>query len=245
MKAIAGVVAISLLTAFLTSFAVSHGLVDENPTRDQFPPLRVDEKSWRIKFETYNELAQRGGFEVLFIGDSITEFFQKKSGKKVWDEKIAPLNAANIGISGDGTAHVLWRLEHGNIEGALSPRVIVMMLGTNNPKYGINDPKITAEDIKMILKKLRQRFPDAHILLYGIFPRGEKPNEHRKINDAVNAIIATYESSNIHYININDRLMNEDGSVDKTVMPDYLHPAERGYEIWTECLVPEIQKYLK
>ncbi len=216
------------------------------PSERVFPPLRVNEKDWKAKFESYNRMAQQGGMDILFIGDSITEFFQKKSGKEVWDEKIAPMNAANFGISGDGTQHVLWRLEHGNMDGKLSPRLIVIMLGTNNPKYGITDPAMTAADIKEILGKLSRRFPDAHMLLYGIFPRGEeKTDSYRTINEAVNGIISKYDSPKIHYVNINDRLMNADGSIDKTVMPDYLHPGEQGYVIWADSLLVEINKYLK
>jgi lysophospholipase L1-like esterase len=68
--------------------------------------------------------------DLLFLGDSITDGWAK-GGKAIWDTRYAPLKAANFGIGGDKTEHVLWRLKNGNLTG-IQPKVVVLMIGTNN-----------------------------------------------------------------------------------------------------------------
>ncbi len=82
------------------------------------------------RHESFNEISKKGEAQLVFLGDSITHGWEGK-GKAVWENHWAPLKAANFGIGGDRTEHVLWRLEHGNFDG-LKPKAIVLMIGTNN-----------------------------------------------------------------------------------------------------------------
>ena len=134
------------------------------------------------RHESFNVISKQGEAQLVFLGDSITHGWDGK-GKAVWTKDWAPLKAANFGIGGDRTEHVLWRLEHGNFDG-LKPKAIVLMIGTNNTGHQGRPQKEldgavyqctaeqTAEGIKAILAQLRQKCPDAKILVLGIFPRG-------------------------------------------------------------------------
>jgi beta-glucosidase len=207
------------------------------------PKSRTEHKVCVQRQDQLNARAKAGDFDVMFIGDSITQAWESR-GKEEWSKKIAPFKAANFGIAGDCTEHVLWRLEHGNLEGALNPKVFIIMIGTNN---GGKHPEETAAGIGAICGKLHTRFPAAKIILFAIFPRGAKPTEAlRQTNNAVNQIIAQYNGHwNIKFLDINAQLLEADGTLSKEMMPDLLHPGAKGYAIWADALVPEIQAALK
>jgi lysophospholipase L1-like esterase len=193
---------------------------------------------------------------VLFLGDSITDFWRrddkKSGGKKVWDAHVAPLKAANFGISGDRTQHVLWRLENGELEG-ISPKAIVLMIGTNNTgferdgKTPRNSPAEVIEGVTAIVKKLRTALPQAKILLLGIFPRGEKPDHPQRAQIAqINAALAKLgDRKAIHYLDLGPRFLKADGTLPKEFMPDFLHPGELGYEVWADAIKAPLAALLK
>jgi lysophospholipase L1-like esterase len=200
------------------------------------------------RIKAFNQKAQEGGFDVMFIGDSIThcwEPFNPNNGEAVWKERIAPFKAANFGIGGDTTDTVIWRLDNGNLKGALDPKAVVIMLGTNN---GYRDkPEETAAGIGAIITRIHERFPKAAILLYAIFPRihpgGEVP--HRN-NQAVNKILATYHGHwNITFVDICERFMEGKNRLKKGVSWDGLHLTRKGYEIWADSLEKELSALLK
>jgi beta-glucosidase len=182
--------------------------------------------------------------QVVFIGDSITQGWEK-DGAEVWQRHFAPLHGLALGFGGDRTENVLWRLQHGEIEG-LAPRAVVLMIGTNNTGHRGENPATTAAGIKRLIDEIRQRLPKTRILLLAVFPRGEKPDDGlRRINEDVNKIIAGYaDGQSVHFLNINASLLNADGTLSKDVMPDLLHPNARGYEIWQRAMAPKLQQLL-
>ncbi|NYE62441.1 beta-glucosidase [Duganella sp. 1224] len=182
--------------------------------------------------------------QVAFIGDSITEGWEK-SGAPVWDRYYQPLQAIDLGFSGDRTENVLWRLLHGEVDG-LAPKVAVLMFGTNNTGHRQEDPRTTALGIKRNIEELRKRLPDTKILLLAIFPRGEKPDDHlRQLNEQVNAIIAGYaDNQTVFFANINQAFLQPDGTLSRDIMPDLLHPNEKGYEIWAKAMAPALRRLL-
>src|SRR5262249_1763841 len=91
-------------------------------------PIPRDEVYWRKLHDSYVERAKQKNIELLFLGDSITQGW---NDNEAWKRHYGPRKAANFGIGGDRTEHVLWRLENGTIDG-LSPRAVVLMIGTNN-----------------------------------------------------------------------------------------------------------------
>ena len=202
---------------------------------------------WLARHQSFNAQAAKGGFDVLFVGDSITQAWEG-GGKAVWDRELAPLKSANFGISGDRTEHVLWRLDYGNLDGKLDPKVIVVMIGTNNTGHRMDAPDDIAAGIAAIVQRLTTRFPSAHIILHGIFPCGATPADGKRMNnDKTNAMIAKLDGSStghVHYLDISRLFLDKDGSLPKSLMPDLLHPNPAGYEIWAQAVVPEIRKLL-
>jgi beta-glucosidase len=213
-------------------------------------PDKLNE-SWSISWWTTRhekklaDVKQLGkSAQVVFIGDSITEGWEK-SGVPVWDRYYKPLNGIALGFGGDRTENVLWRVQHGEVDG-LAPKVAVLMFGTNNTGHRQEDPKTTALGIKRNIEELQQRLPDTKILLLAIFPRGEKPDDNlRRINDQVNAIIAGYaDNQKVFFLDIGKAFLQADGTLSRDIMPDLLHPNEKGYEIWAKAMAPTLQQLL-
>jgi len=183
--------------------------------------------------------------KIVFIGDSITEGWEK-SGQPVWQRYYAQHDAVALGFGGDHTENVLWRLQHGEVDG-LAPKVAVLMIGTNNTGDRNDDPEATAAGVKAIIGELRRRLPHTKVLLLAVFPREEQPTAFlRRLNEQVNAIISGYaDGRHVFFANINASLLNADGTLSRDIMPDMLHPQEKGYEIWARSMDPVLQKLLK
>ncbi|HEV6968200.1 GDSL-type esterase/lipase family protein [Roseateles sp.] len=182
--------------------------------------------------------------EIVFIGDSITQGWEK-GGRAVWDRHFAPLHGLALGFGGDRTENALWRLQHGEIDG-IAPKAVVLMIGTNNTGHRAENPETTAAGIKRLLDEIRQRLPRAQVLLLAVFPRGEKPDDFlRGINRRVNKIIEGYaDGRNVHFLDIGPALLQPDGTLSREVMPDLLHPNEHGYDIWQRAMAPTLQRLL-
>lgn len=182
--------------------------------------------------------------ELVFIGDSITQGWEKE-GLEVWQRHYARHHALALGFGGDRTENVLWRLQHGAIDG-IAPKVAVLMIGTNNTGHRAENPQTTAAGIKRLLDELRQRLPKTKVLLLGIFPRGEKPDDYlRGINERINKIISGYaDGREVFFLNINESLTNPDGTLSKDVLPDLLHLSDKGYAIWQRAMEPTLQRLL-
>jgi beta-glucosidase len=140
---------------------------------------------------------------------------------------------------------VLWRLDHGNFDG-LSPKLIVIMIGTNNTGHRQDPAADTAAGIKAILDKLASKCPKSKVLLLAIFPRGEKGDDGaRTINDGVNLIIKGYaDNKRVFYRDIASQFMDGKGVVNKELMPDLLHLTARGYQLWAEAIEGDVAKLM-
>jgi lysophospholipase L1-like esterase len=182
--------------------------------------------------------------EVVFIGDSITEGWEK-SGSAVWQRHFTQYHALELGFGGDRTENVLWRLQHGEIDG-IAPKVAVLMIGTNNTGHRDEDSQTTAAGIKRLLDEIHQRLPATKVLLLAIFPRGEKPDDsQRRLNERVNGIIAGYaDGRDVVFLDIGKAFLDPDGRLSRDVMPDLLHPDEKGYAIWQRAMDAQLQQLL-
>jgi lysophospholipase L1-like esterase len=184
---------------------------------------------------------KRPAVDLIFDGDSITDFWMT-IGKKVWNERYAKLNAYDFGISGDKTENLLWRLQNGQVD-TLHPKLICLMIGTNN--WAVNTPAEIAEGVKADVDEYRKRCPDAVILLQAIFPRGEKPEDPARLKiKTVNQAISQFgDGDKVIYIDFADKFLQPDGTLSKDIMPDFLHPSDKGYQIWADAIQPEIDKF--
>jgi lysophospholipase L1-like esterase len=182
--------------------------------------------------------------QLLFIGDSITQGWEGAGASNVWNKYYAPRKAVNLGIGGDRTQHVLWRLEKAPLDG-VKPKAAVIMIGTNNSNGEDNSPGQIVEGIQAIVKKLRERLPNTKILLLGIFPRSENFAPQRGKLTQVNQVLAGLDDGrNVHYLDIGHRFLTKDGILPAEVMPDYLHLSQKGYEIWAEAIEGKLAQLL-
>lgn len=178
--------------------------------------------------------------DLVFLGDSITHAWEDK-GKQVWQKHYAKRNALNLGFSGDRTENVLWRLQYGEISG-IDPKLLVLMIGTNNTGHRQDKPQDTALGIKHILDLLKDKLPNTKVLLLAIFPRGASVDDPlRKINDDINSIIKEYDDGErVHYLDLNHIFLDENGNLSESVMKDLLHPNQDQYQVWADAMEPEI-----
>jgi len=205
-------------------------------------PVPREDQRWKGRHAAMNKRAAQGNVDLLMIGDSITQGWEG-SGKKVWAEYYAKRNAINLGISGDRTEHVLWRLQNGNIEN-LSPKLAVLMIGTNNARS--NTSEEIALGVQKIVELLRRELPEMKVLVLAIFPRGETVTDKlRLVNQGANERIEQLaDGKMIHYLNIEQSFLEEDGTLPKEIMSDFLHPGKPGYDIWARAMEPKIVELL-
>ncbi|MDG2222261.1 MAG: sulfatase-like hydrolase/transferase [Rubripirellula sp.] len=206
------------------------------------PETRGDLERWRTRDATISKNAKKGNVDLAFIGDSITQGWEGR-GKQVWEKHYGSRNAINLGIGGDRTEHVIWRLTHGNL-GKIKPKVAVVMIGTNNTGHFDQDPQEVAAGVQRILEILAERLPETKIVLHGIFPRGPNSLDLKRLNNvAINQHIRRFaDGDRVHYLEVGDQFLAPDGTISKAIMPDLLHLSTEGYERWAKALEPKLQE---
>jgi lysophospholipase L1-like esterase len=196
-------------------------------------------QGFQAKHKANLAVAAQGDSELLFVGDSITDFWRNAdgnfAGKPVLDKYFGKWKVANFGIAGDTTQGVLYRLQNGEGRG-FKPRAIMMMIGTNNT--GRNTAPEIAEGIGAVVLELQKDFPEAKILLLGVFPRGRAGDPARATIAQINTIISKLnDGSRVQYLDIGAKFLDASGAIPPDVMSDALHPTTKGYEIWAEAVI--------
>lgn len=187
-------------------------------------------------------IAQHDKVDVLFLGDSITAGWDPA----LWQQHFAPLKSANFGIGGDHTGNLLWRLQHGAI-GNLRPKLIVLLAGVNNLDHLEETPEQVAEGVSRVVQQLRLAWPESKILLNGVFPFEESATSpQRQIVKNLNLQLARLaDGKQVIFKDYGHLFLRPDGTISAEVMGDFLHPTKKGYEIWANAMLPDIQGSLK
>lgn len=212
-------------------------------------PVPRDE-GWHKRVEGDVAAARAGGHRLVFVGDSITQSW-RDAGKEVWREVWEPRHALNLGISGDRTQHVLWRLDHGQLAALAAPnndvRACVVMIGTNNSNRDDHTAEDIADGIVAVVRRLRGSLPKAKVLLLAIFPRGEHPSAQGDKCAAASRLAAAAFAGDDHVAcrDIGARFLSADGSLPKAMMPDYLHLSAGGYRAWADAIVADVDALLR
>lgn len=205
--------------------------------------------------EKFLARAKSGPIGVLFLGDSITEGWNK--APHIWEHYFGKYQPANFGIGGDQTQHVIWRIDNGELDG-IDPKVVVLMIGTNNS--GANTGEQIADAIKTIIDRIHAKLPKTKVLLLAIIPRDARRNPDGLItqaaiddaakrvaaNDRANALIAKFDNGDsIRFLNTNAIFLGRDGRIPWQIMPDQLHPTAAGYQLWAEALEKPLAEMMK
>ncbi len=238
------------LIAIVSFIALGFGMqmlrADDAPATEKKPasctPAIKDRNRHEQFLKDKEELLKKGPIQVIFVGDSITDGW-RGGGHATWEKSYGKYNALNLGIGGDRTEHVLWRMQNGELDGT-DPKAVVMMIGTNNMGSSAEDiiAGVTC-DVNVIHAKL----PSAKILLLGIFPRGQSANDGARAKiKTINESLAKLDGKdNVKYLDIGAKFLEADGTLPKSIMPDALHPNEKGYEIWAEATQPTLDELVK
>lgn len=220
------------------------------PQSEQSPgciPAKKNPERHDRFMEQKERLLKRGPIELVFEGDSITDGWRNGDQRDIFEAAFGQYNPFNTGISGDRTEHLLWRIDHGELDG-LHPKVVVMMIGTNNlGNRPPQTPKQTIDGITCVVKAIQQKLPDTKILLLGVFPRGAKADDpfRAKIKEVNAAISKLDDGTHVKYLDFGDKFLTPEGELTREIMPDFLHPNYKGYEIWANAIKPTVDRMEK
>jgi len=223
--------------------------IDRDPPADN-PAVAPQDRpgAWRELHESFVATAAAGNVDLLFLGDSITALW-KSTAPSVWDRHYAPRKAANFGIGGDRTQHLLWRLDHGELEG-IKPKVVVVMIGTNNLTTATDDQVF--EGVKAVVDRIRLKLPTSKILLLGLTPRGLNRNPSQVTTSPdprvprINLKLAKLaDEQKITYLDLGPALLDGQGRVVQVIEPDLLHLSRKGYQIWADAMEPTLWRLME
>ncbi|MEO5959224.1 MAG: GDSL-type esterase/lipase family protein [Opitutaceae bacterium] len=257
---------LALMTAW--SFAIAQTPAPSAAPAAPAPAQKVDASAAIVKpgepfqrrHESFLARGKAGPIGVLFLGDSITEGWGNAARAHIWEKYYGQWQPANFGIGGDQTQHVIWRIENGELDG-IKPKVVVLMIGTNNTgNNGHNAEEIAAAD-KKIVGLIRAKIPEAKVLLLAIFPRGASKNRQtgliteaaiagaerqRAIINAANAQLAKLDDGkNVRFLDIGAGFLGQDGKIPFSIMNDQLHLSPAGYQLWADAMQPLLSEMMK
>lgn len=193
----------------------------------------------------FAETASKGDIDLLLHGDSITDWWvQGDANKAVFDKYFGSIKTANFAVAGDTTQGVLWGLKNGEGQG-FQPKAVMLMIGTNNTAAS-TAPEI-AEGVGAVVLEMRKDFPNAKILLLGIFPRSTPNDPVRDKIAEVNRIISRLDDQrHVFYMDIGAKFLDEKGYfLPDTFRADNLHPQAKGYDIWGTAVKDKLAELMK
>ena len=192
--------------------------------------------------------AEKEGKDIKFVmvGDSITHFWEQ-AGKDVMEKNFAKYHPLDLGFAGDRTQNCLYVIKETDIFSKIDPQLVMLLIGVNNFGWRQADVKGTAEGIRLCVNALKEKAPNAKILLLGIFPTGQTPDDQNRPKIAqVNEIIKDFaDDKTVFYEDIGPKFLTPTGVLERDIMGDFLHPTAKGYEIWAEAIMPYVEKYCK
>jgi lysophospholipase L1-like esterase len=242
--------AVVVLAALLSSAAVSPAIAATACAAEAAGPLPVEaqpapiaDPHWQTRVDQLDaEIAHTNLSQVhmLFLGDSITEAWLPL----LFDQFYGHRGALNLGVRGDNTQGLLWRLERLPLGAALRPRLVVLLIGTNNLWPGVNTTNVAA-GIGEIIDQIQRRSPSTHILLIGLLPRGAEPTDpYRQQLREVNARIARCAGGSVTFADPGSMLVDGAGRLSSQIEFDYLHPSWLGYAILAAGMEPYVRQVM-
>jgi len=191
--------------------------------------------------------ATKGGIDLLLVGDFLTDDWRgnnKNHVAAIYEKVFGGYHPANFGQGGDYTQHVLWRLQNGELEG-IKPKVVMLLIGGTNGSNGDNPQKI-AVGVRAIIATIQQKVPGAKVLLVGVPPWQEKSGKLRTRHTAANSLLAAIDDGgkSVKYVDFGPKLIGQDGTVPKELMPDGVHLSEQGYQVWADAVAAPLKELM-
>ncbi|HKF02793.1 MAG TPA: GDSL-type esterase/lipase family protein [Candidatus Sulfotelmatobacter sp.] len=220
------------------------------------PADRMSEKWWADRHNAIlQQIHTHSDTGLVLIGDSITNNYDKanppdENFQPTWNEFYAPRKALNLGFSGDTTSHVLWRLDHGEVDG-IHPKVAIVLIGTNNTGHG-QTAEQTEIGIDAVVNRIEELLPETHVLLLGILP-SDRSDDKTSRDRAINSYLATCygENPRVTYLDIGS-IFEKDGAINSSIFydprlpghPKPLHPDTNGQRMMAEAIEPTLARLM-
>ena len=219
-----------------------------DPTRPEPAVWPEAPDAWPRMADALAVEARRIDPRLVFLGDSITQGWGGE-GRAEWKARFAPLGAANLGIGGDRTQNILWRIMHGALAG-LRPELVVLKIGVNNLWSEVQEcgTDRVADGVAACAAAIRAKCPDAKVLVLGILPTQAAPDAPlRAVVRAVNARSAALVSAlgdQVSFADIGAAFLEPDGRISPDIMPDGCHLSPGGYALFADALEPLVRGLL-
>lgn len=224
------------------------------------PKLEEDSYDWWARHAEVLHIKDSLDPQIILIGNSITHFWgglpslkyadgrpRQPNGPASWAQLFGSLRVLNLGFGWDRTQNVLWRLDHGEMDG-LHPRLVILDIGTNNtsetPHARMNTAEEIVEGINAVYGRVHRLAPGAMIVLMAIFPREQTSLDPRRVLiDETNRLLEAFaQKENISFVNAGKKWLAPDGSMLPGITSDLTHPTEKGYEIWADAIRPFVME---
>ncbi len=224
------------------------------------PAARLDDAEWKARHEAKLLEARSRSIDLVLLGDSITANYELTGPGSlhdytgVWQRYYADRHALNLGFSGDGARHLLWRIMHGEVEG-IAPKVAVILIGTNDIGWLSGTAADAVAGIDAVVAELHHRLPATKMLLVGVLP-SDRGDQVLQATDEINsALAARYGAGKVPYVTYRDvsTAFLKNGAVDISLFTDpqevppnpALHPSPEGQERMAAALEPTLSELLR
>ncbi len=234
----------------------SEQVKNDNPAMWPITPAmgKLDDTNWLNLHTKLVEhvRANKGPIDILLVGDSITQqwgsVINDRPLNAAWQKNFAKYKTLNIGISGDKTENLLWRIEHDGIDG-LQPRLVVLLVGTNN-RFGVPETgsESVAKGIELCTKNIRKKLPQAEVLVVKVFPAdAPESNDYKfikQINESLDRLKLNRDPK-VHVLDLWDQMVDRNGRIKKELFLDKTHLSQSsGYGMYAARLKPIVEKLL-
>ena len=198
-------------------------------------------EAWHPSHQRLKQELRAANPKIVFLGDSITWAWQQE-GYPAWERHFKPLGALNLGLGGDRTSQILWRIQDGALAG-LHPKLVVLGVGINNLIRDTYPPERVVKGVKACVQAIHQACPGTKILVVGIFPAQYRPMHPLRARiHRTNALLARQFP---YFLDLGDIFLESDGSLNPSLFRDGIHLTAQGYVLYGQKLFPRIQSLLK
>ncbi|MCF0042838.1 SGNH/GDSL hydrolase family protein [Dyadobacter fanqingshengii] len=209
-------------------------------TRPVIQMRELNNYDWEARHQEILDLNRKNPPATVIIGNSITHFWgglpkgPRATGADSWDDTFGK-NTRNMGYGWDRIENVLWRINHGELDGYAAKQVLVN-IGTNN--LHLNSDEEIVEGWRMLIDAIKFHQPDAQIIMLGIYPRRQQEGRVSVINEKLAQLTG---EMNVNYLDPGKVFLQKDGKIDETLFSDGLHPNAKGYKLLGDSIKPLVK----